>query len=204
MTKPTDDNINWDPNLSFDPTNVADPFATHGIPIPTYGNYGGPGYTAGTLGGTTPPLDPQTQLPDPPWADDLDRLFYLHDFAIQEAHGDLPTIVLATVQLVLGMDTLAIINPNDPAHYDPAAQLYEGLATLAVVSQIIAPAQAWQFIGSLPGGQTIQGDIIAATQHAVVNFEEGLAALPGEAGSLHGALQVFEHKFADTLPFDIM
>src|SRR5262245_53449854 len=195
MTKPTEvGHINWDPNLSFDPTNVADPFATHGIPVPTYGNYGGPGYTAGTLGGTA-------SVPaDPPAVDSLDQLFYTHDLAIQTANGDLPTIVLATVQLVLGMDALAIINPNDPAHYDPAAQLYEGLATLAVVSQIIAPA--WQFIGSLPGGQgqIIQGDIMAATQHAVVNFEEGLAAIPGEAGSLHGALQVFEHKFADMLP----
>jgi hypothetical protein len=202
MTKPTDDHINWDPNLSFDPTNAADPFATHGIPIPTYGNYGGPGYSAGTLGGTTPPLDPQTQQPEPPWVDDLDRLFYLHDFAIQEAHGDVPTIVGATITLVLGMDALAIINPNDPAHYDPAAQLYEGLATLAVVKQIIAPA--WDLIGQQQQGGQIQAEIIAATQHAVVNFEEGLAALPGEAGSLHGALQVFEHKFADTLPFDIM
>src|SRR5215472_474411 len=77
MTKPTDDNINWDPNLSFDPTNVADPFATHGIPVPTYGNYGGPGYTAGTLGGTA-------SVPaDPPPVDPLDQLFYTHDLAIQ-------------------------------------------------------------------------------------------------------------------------
>jgi hypothetical protein len=58
MTKPTPTgNINWEPNLFFDPTSL-DPFASHGIPIPTYGNYGGPGYTAGTLGGTTPILLP--------------------------------------------------------------------------------------------------------------------------------------------------
>ena len=58
MTKPTPTgNINWEPILFFDPTSL-DPFASHGIPIPTYGNYGGPGYTAGTLGGTTPNLLP--------------------------------------------------------------------------------------------------------------------------------------------------
>src|SRR5262245_36948798 len=138
MTKPTDDNINWDPNLSFDPTNVADPFATHGIPVPTYGNYGGPGYTAGTLGGTA-------SVPaDPPPVDPLDQLLYTHDLAIQQAQaiGD-PTaaavaIVVATIQLVHDMNGLPLINPGD-ASYDPAAQLYEGLATLAVVSQIIAP-----------------------------------------------------------------
>ena len=200
MTKPTDDNINWDPNLSFDPTNVADPFATHGIPVPTYGKYGDPGYTAGTLGG-------RASVPaDPPPVDSLDTLFYTHDLAIQQALAGDPAaaaaaILGATILLVHDMDTsLAvqdIIDPNSP-HYDPAAQLYEGLATLAVVSQIIAPA--WGAIVD----PDIQAGIKAATQHAIVNFEEGLAALPGEAGSLHGALQVFEHKFADTLPFDIM
>src|SRR5262245_33491407 len=129
MTKPTDDNINWDPNLSFDPTNVADPFATHGIPVPTYGNYGGPAYHAGTLGGTA-------SVPaDPPPVDSLDTLFYTHDLAIQQALAGDPAaaaaaILGATILLVHDMDTsLAvqdIIDPNSP-HYDPAAQLYEGL-----------------------------------------------------------------------------
>jgi hypothetical protein len=94
------------------------------------------------------------------------------------------------------MDVLSLTDPNSP-NYDPAAQLYEGLGTLAVVSQLIAPA--WQFID-----QSTQAQIKTAAQHAVTNFEEGLAAIPGEAGSLHGALHVFEHKFADTLPFDLM
>jgi hypothetical protein len=197
MTKPSEGNINWDPHLSFDPTSL-DPFATHGIPIPTYGNYGGPGYSAGTIGGTVTGTVP----PDPPPMDPLDALFYAHDFAVQEAQANPdPTaaaalIVGATIDLVHEMDALKLINPSE-ASYNPAAQLYEGLATLAVVSQIIAP-----FWGSI--GSQFQNEIIAATQHAVVNFEEGLAAIPGEAGSLHGALQVFEHKFADMLPFDIM
>jgi len=200
MTKPTEvGHINWDPHLSFDPTNVADPFATHGIPIPTYGNYGGPGYSAGTLGGTA-------SFPaNPPPVDPLDQLFYEHDFALQTANGNPQLIVGATVLLVEQMNTSPavqdIIDPNSP-HYDPAAQLYEGLATLAVVSQIIAPA--WDLIGQQPGGQFIQAQIVSASQHAVVNFEEGLAAIPGEAGSLHGAFHVFEQKFADMLPFDLL
>jgi hypothetical protein len=101
------------------------------------------------------------------------------------------------------MDTTLqnLIDPNS-ANYDPAVQLYEGLATLAVIGQLIAPG--WDLIGQQPGGQIIQQQIVSAAQHAVVNFEEGLAAIPGEAGSLHGALQVFEHKFADTLPFDLL
>jgi len=38
-----------------------------------------------------------------------------------------------------------------------------------------------------------------AAQHAVTNFEEGLAAIPGEAGSLHGAFHVLQ-----SLPFDLL
>jgi hypothetical protein len=195
MTKPSDDTqFNWDPRIFFDPTNLNDIFATQGIPIPTYGNYGGPGYTAGTIGGTVTGTVP----PDPPPVDPLDALFYAHDFAVQEANGNLQLIVQASVALVIQMDTTLqnLIDPNS-ANYDPAVQLYEGLATLAVIGQLIAPG--WPSIDS-----GTQGQIVLAAQHAVVNFEEGLAAIPGEAGSLHGALQVFEHKFADMLPFDLL
>jgi hypothetical protein len=193
MTKPSEvGHINWEPSLSFNPTSL-DQFATHGIPIPTYGNYGGPGYTAGTLGGTTPP----PPNPNPPPVDALDQLFYAHDFALQQAQAnqDPQAAVAASVELVLKMDQLTLIEPSAP-NYDPAAQLYEGLATLAVTSQLIAPA--WQFIDP-----STQAMIETATQDAVTNFEEGLAAIPGEAGSLHGAFHVFEHQFAQSLPFDL-
>jgi hypothetical protein len=192
MTKPSEvGHINWDPHLSFDPTNLDNAFATHGIPIPTYGNYGGPGYTAGTLGGTTPPT------PNPPAVDALDQLFYAHDFALHQAqiNHDPQAVVTASIALVLQMDQLTLIDPSAP-NYDPAAQLYEGLGTLAVTSQLIAPA--WQFIDP-----STQAQIETAAQHAVTNFEEGLAAIPGEAGSLHGAFHVFEHQFAQSLPFDL-
>src|SRR5262245_33831843 len=170
MTKPSggmDDHINWDPNLRFDP-NSLDPFAIHGIPVPTYGNYGGPGYTAGTIGGTASvPADP---LP----VDALDQIFYQHDLAIQQAQaiGDpaaaAAAIVAASITAVVQMDTsLAvqdIIDPNSP-HYDPAAELYEGLAAIGVIGQLIAPA--WKSIDP-----TTQQAIVSVAQHAIVNFEE--------------------------------
>ena len=85
MSKPSDTGcINWEPTLHFHPTSL-DPFATHGIPVPTYGNYGGPGYTAGTLGGTTP-----NPPPDPTPVDPLDTLFYQHDLVFQQFHANLP------------------------------------------------------------------------------------------------------------------
>ena len=71
-------NIDWkDATLRFDP-NSPDAFATHGIPLPVYGNYGGPNWSAGQVGGkiTGTPTDP---LP----VDDLDELFYAHDFVYQ-------------------------------------------------------------------------------------------------------------------------
>ena len=201
MTKPSEvGHINWDPNLRFDPTNAGDPFATHGIPAPTYGNYGGPGYTAGTIGGTASvPADP---LP----VDALDQIFYQHDLALQTDFGNPAAIVADSITAVIQMDILAhdpngIIDPNSP-HYDPAAQLYEGLAAIGVIGQLIAPA--WDLIGQQPGGQFIQQQIVSAAQNAIANFEEGLAAIPGEAGSLHGAFHVFEQKFADMLPFDLL
>jgi hypothetical protein len=179
----------------FDPTSI-DPAATHGIPIPTYGNYGGPGYTAGTLGGTTP-----SPPPNPPPVDALDALFYVHDLAFQQFHDGTigpAELVEASVQLVLGMSALTYTDPVSP-DYDPAAGLYEGLGTLAVVSQLLVGTGAFQTLPS-----PIQQQITTATQEAVTNFEAGLAAIPGEAGSLHGALHVFEHKFAESLPFDLM
>jgi hypothetical protein len=41
--------INWEVTTRFDP-NSLEP-STHGIPIPSYGNYGGPNYSAGVEGG---------------------------------------------------------------------------------------------------------------------------------------------------------
>ena len=41
--------------------------------------------------------------------------------------------------------------------------------------------------------------IAAATQEAIGNFEAGLAEVPSEAKSLHGAFHVFEHKYLDFL-----
>ena len=45
--------INWDVTIRFDPNSVL-PSTQHGIPVPSYGNYGGPNYSAGEEGGRTP------------------------------------------------------------------------------------------------------------------------------------------------------
>jgi hypothetical protein len=177
--------INWEALSYFDP-HSPDPFATHGIPLPTYGNYGGPNYSAGEIGGKI------TGTPaDPPPVDQLDTLFYHHDFVYQTSMDPLVRVG-ADVQLVEGMHALTYTDPGD-ANYDPEAGLYEGLATLGIVAQLAAEG-ALQHLP--PSDQLLIAD---ATQEAVVNLEAGLAEIPGEARSVHGAFHIFEHQFLDLL-----
>jgi hypothetical protein len=51
----------------------------------------------------------------------------------------------------------------------------------------------------LAAGGVVLQDENAIVEKAVGNVETGLAAVPGEAKSLHGALHVFEHQFLDLL-----
>jgi hypothetical protein len=75
-------NINWiDSTLRFDPKS-ADPFATHGIPLPVYGLYGGPNWSAGQIGGTVTPTSPAG-------LDPLDALFKTHDLVYQTTQDPL-------------------------------------------------------------------------------------------------------------------
>jgi hypothetical protein len=165
-------NINWtDSTLRFDP-NSPDPFATHGIPLPVYGNYGGPNWSAGQVGGTIT----GNPLIDPAPADDLDLLFFTHDFAYQShpdpIHNpvDLVARIQADIALVQGMHNLTFTDPGQP-NYDPEAGLYEGLSTLGILGQLAA------FGIHLPNQQEL-------VQEAIVNFEAGLEAVPGEAQEL--------------------
>src|SRR5262249_54409459 len=100
---------NWDVTARFDPNSLVDStqsISMHGIPIPTYSNYGGPNYTAGVEGGTTP--GGPNPIPAP--RDDLDKLFWQHDLAYQQVKdglvppNDIPDAVAkADVTLVEGL-----------------------------------------------------------------------------------------------------
>jgi hypothetical protein len=177
--------INWDARSYFD-LHSPDPFATHGIPLPTYGNYGGPNYSAGQVGGKI------TGTPaDPPPVDELDALFYQHDLVYQTSTNPLVRAA-ADVQLVESMHALTYTDPGD-AHYDPEAGLYEGLATLGIVAQLATGG----VLPHLPPSDQLL--IAEAAQEAVVNLEAGLAEVPGDAKSIHGAFHIFEHQFLDFL-----
>ena len=184
--------INWDVTVRFDPNSLQP--STHGIPIPSYGNYGGPNYSAGVEGGTTP------EIPVPAPVNALDFLFWEHDLVYQHFKDDTATpldIAKADVSLVEGM---YFLTQSDPAFFsnDAEALLYEGLAALTVGGKILTTPDELAYFQTLPDFD--KGVVLQALHEAVPNFETGLAETAGsEARSLHGALHVFEAHFGDLL-----
>jgi len=180
--------INWDVTARFDPNSLVP--STHGIPIPSYGNYGGPNYSAGVEGGTTPEPGSADFLAHPP-KDHLDQLFYTHDLTYQHVKDglvpplDIPNVIAqADLTLVEGLDALAKTN------LEPETLLYDAVATLSVGGKILTTELA--YVDPLDAAA-----VLTAVQAAIPNFEIGLAETPGkEARSLHGALHVFEAHFA--------
>jgi hypothetical protein len=184
--------INWDVTARFDPNSLVP--STHGIPIPSYGNYGGPNYSAGVEGGTTP----EGPNPIPAPVDALDTLFWQHDLVYQHVKDgfvppqDIPNVIAqADVNLVEGMYALTKTN------LDPETLLYDAVATLSVGGKILTTPSELAYLGAHPLDAT---SVLTAVQAAIPNFEIGLAETPGnEARSLNGAFHVFEAHFAQQL-----
>jgi hypothetical protein len=190
-------NISWDVTVRFDPNNLqasTSAIAQHGIKIPSYGNYGGPNYSAGVEGGTTPEFGSPDYLAHPP-KDALDQLFYTHDLVYQHFQDGTATaadIFQADVKLVVG-----ILELPSTLFDDPEARLYAGLAELNIVSKILL-TETDDFQALPPDKQFLIG--VTALQEAIQNFELGLAETPGaEARSLNGAFHVFEAHSAQLL-----
>src|SRR5262249_29672648 len=187
--------INWDVTARFDPNSLVP--STHGIPIPSYGNYGGPNYSAGVENRRTPEPGSPDYLAHPP-NDALDSLFYDHDLVYQHVKDglvaplDIPgTIAQADVTLVEKMFALT------QTHLEPETLLYDAVATLSVGGKILTTPSELTYLGAHPGDAIA---VLTAVQAAIRNFEIGLAETPGnEARSLHGAFQVFEAHFAQQL-----
>ena|SRR5437016_1705529 len=190
--------INWDVTARFDPNSLVSStqgVSTHGVPIPSYGNYGGPNYTAGVEGGTTP----EGPNPTPAFLDPLDKLFWQHDLVYQHVKDglvpplDIPNaIAQADVTLVEGLYELLTTT-----NLAPEAFLYDALATLTIGAKILTTPSELDYLGANPSDAAA---VFKAVQAAIPNFEIGLAETPGnEARSLNGAFQVFEAHFAQQL-----
>jgi hypothetical protein len=161
-------NINWESTFHLHPKTLEP--GTKGIPIPSYGLYGGPG-----ISGPGEPLD------------ELDAAFETHDNLSALAGNNVALQSAADAQLVFEIAALDQQGLLD----DPEEALYAGVATLGIVGEL-ALNDSLQLLGS-------QAQLAAILVNAVDNIETGLTAEPSEGRGLHGALHLFEAKFADFL-----
>jgi hypothetical protein len=144
-------NINWDVVFHIDPETLQP--AASGVPIPTYGKYGGAGYSEGEF---APPSTPYVAP-----ADLLDRFFRAHDIASYAA--DTPE-----EQAAADVALLRKIVALTPAQLDAEASLYGGFATLAMIEEL----EANDSLDLLS-----QRQLVHATQDALGNIGRGLAGL---------------------------
>src|SRR4051812_41493249 len=178
--------INWDDTV------------LHFNEIPVYGNYGGPLWTAGEVGGTTPQLpangDPFSVDPKP--VDNLDAAFYLHDLAYNVNPGATADNDFALLQTI---DSLQFTDPSAPDYGgDAEASLYAGATSLALIGRLaITPGALNQLdaaeVSALPN----------FTADAIQNFEVGLASVPDEG---RAALHAFEANYLPQIgaQFDLL
>ena len=171
-------NINWDVAFHFDPLTLRP--ASPGVAVPTYGNYGGPGYTEGAFGPLAAPYEPAL--------DALDALFLAHDVATAAAATPGEQVV-ADLGLLRGVVALS------PADLDPEANVYAGLTTLTMAGHLAAQ-------GGL--GLLSPREVFRAALDAADDIGRGLAGLdPGEREQaqdwLRAATDATGLHFADAL-----
>src|SRR5262249_56588227 len=173
--------INWDKDVFINPVTLTASATPPGIPVPTYGNYGGPDYSNGMVGGSIPfPPDP-ANLPKPA-VDNLDTLFYFHDFAYQTqlppGAKELPSADLALIHGIEGLT----------GHLDAEASLYGGAAILGVAAFMAANGHPLSPLESF-----------VATATAAYDIQFGLNHLsPTERAMAATAVQSIAEAFGDT------
>jgi hypothetical protein len=167
--------INWEKTFPVDPsTGEVLPVGAEGaLDLPTYGNYGGGGYSAGEFGGqllTTSSGRPLSlarltklgsEFEDP--LDRLDYLFYRHDVASNDV-GEPYNRGQATADASL-VKSLTMLD----ASYDPEASFYAGGATLAMIGRLAINDKLHLLSPKV---------LIAAVEDAVGDIQYGLENLP--------------------------
>jgi hypothetical protein len=167
--------INWERTFPVDPaTGEVLPVGTEGaLDLPTYGNYGGGGYSVGDSGekllttSTGKPLS-QARLTkvgsdaqDP--LDLLDYLFYRHDVVSNEV-GEAYNRAQARADASLVKSLIKL-----DASYDPEASFYAGGTTLAMIGRL-AINDKLHFLSPKV--------LITAVEDAVGDIQYGLENLP--------------------------
>ena len=167
--------INWARTFPVDPsTGEVLPVGTEAaLDLPTYGNYGGGGYSAGVFGGqllTTSSGRPLSltrltelgsEFEDP--LDRLDYFFYRHDVASSDV-GEPYNRGQAKADASLVKSLIKL-----DASYDPEASFYAGGATLAMIGRLAINDKLHLLSPKV---------LIAAVEDAVGDIQYGLENLP--------------------------
>jgi hypothetical protein len=166
--------INWMKEVFINPVTLSASASPPGIPIPTYGNYGGPDYSDGSVGGAIPPSG--ALLP----VDKLDALFYAHDLAYQQ-NPSATEISSADLTLIHGIEILTATR-----QLDAEASLYAGATILGIASFMAAN-----------GNPLSLRELIVADATAAYDIKYGLSHLSStERGQAEAALQNIVWSFA--------
>jgi hypothetical protein len=167
--------INWERTFPVDPsTGEVLPIGTEGaLDLPTYGDYGGGGYSVGDSGeellttSTGRPLSlARLKMVGSPSQDPLDRLdylFYRHDVVSNDV-GEPYNRAQARADASLVKSLIKL-----DASYDPEASFYAGGATLAMIGRL-AINDKLHFLSPKV--------LITAVEDAVSDIQYGLENLP--------------------------
>jgi hypothetical protein len=151
--------INWTKDVYIDPVTLTAGAGPNGIPIPTYGNYGGPDYSDGSVGGIIPTSGgiPTNEALIP--VDKLDALFAVHDLAYQNSGAaELPSADLA---LIHGIEYLTATH-----QLDAEGSFYGGTAILGVAAFM-----------AVDGHPLSPGELFLADATALYDIQHGLSHL---------------------------
>jgi hypothetical protein len=159
--------INW---LVLAPT-------PEGIPVPTYGNYGGPDYSGGKIVGPGESPDFTVAAKDP-----LDELFLRHDEAHANPASDALSRAQADIALIQGIQAL----PENAVSAE--GDLYAGAAILATIYQISVVDRHPELLASLDVKAVVQKAAGLIEQGSVEPDPQEVAGLINWAGNTVAAL----------------
>ena len=170
-------NINWTTDVFINPVTLVASAGPGGIPVPTYGKYGGPYFSNGEVGGTIPISGGVVGGVAP--VDNLDLLFKMHDLAYQTQFPaqELPSADLA---LIHGIEALT-------GHLDAEASLYGGAAILGIASFMAANGHPLSPVESFVATAIAAHDIQFGLNH-LSSTERAMAA-----AAVHDIVAAFGH-----------
>ncbi|MFC4174650.1 hypothetical protein ACFOYU_21785 [Microvirga sp. GCM10011540] len=155
--------------------------------LPTYGYYGGPGYSGGALIGAGEVPDPTLQPQDP-----LDALFRQHDAAYTPTatQGELAQADILLIENILALPEEAVTGEGD---------LYAGAAVLAMIYQIVERHDQPQVLAQIDLRDTIRGAVDLIEQGSVEPDPQEIAGFVTWLTTTGNALAQSDSPLGDAL-----